>query len=91
MMNKHGVTAYLSAHEHSLQLLYDDNQKLQIISGSAGKLTPVTHGSDTIFAHRAFGFVRLEVTDAEFWMEFFCVDVATGRARSTGLFTVRHQ
>jgi hypothetical protein len=71
LMKKHGVAFYLAGHEHNLQFLEIDNAHFQIISGSAGKLSPVTHKDDTIFSHAAFGFARFDVTEDEFWIEFF--------------------
>ncbi|MFQ5604285.1 MAG: metallophosphoesterase [bacterium] len=85
LIRKHDVTLYLSGHEHSLEFLQIDPDHFQIVSGSAGKLTEVSHKNDTIFSHEAFGFVRFDITDHEMWIEFFQVkkDASFG---STALF-----
>ncbi len=71
LMKKHDVPFYLAGHEHNLQLLEIDHEHFQIISGSAGKLSPVTHKDDTLFSHSAMGFARFDVTEDELWIEFF--------------------
>lgn len=88
IMNKHDVQFYISGHEHSLQFLWIDNNTFQIISGSAGKLSPVTHKKDTLFSHAFPGFVRFDATKKELWVEFFQVDVKKSSYRSTALFRI---
>jgi hypothetical protein len=88
LMKKHKVHIYLAGHEHSLQFLRIDSNNFQIISGSAAKLSPVTHKNDTLFSHAAPGFVRFDVTKKEIWVEFFQVDSRSASYRSTALFKI---
>ena len=87
-MDKHGVSFYVSGHEHSLQFLEIDQNHFQIVSGSAAKLSAVTHKQDTYFSHAAPGFVRFDVAQNEIWVEFFQVNENNGVYNSTGLFKV---
>ncbi len=82
-MKKKHIQIYLAGHDHSLQLIDIDNSHLQIISGSAGKLSGTSHKADTYFSHSAYGFVRFDVTDFQFWIEFFDVEPKYGIGRST--------
>jgi hypothetical protein len=86
LMKKHDVAFYLAGHEHNLQFLEIDDERFQIISGSSGKLSPVTHKDDTIFSHQAFGFARFDITNDELWIEFF--EAAADGYRSNGLFKI---
>lgn len=88
VMKKHNVAFYLAGHEHSLQFLEIDEGQFQIISGSAGKLSPVTHKSDTFFSHESFGFARFDLAPNEMWVEFFGVDPGSGSYSSSGLFRI---
>lgn len=54
---------YASGHEHSLQIMDGGkNVKYKIVSGagSQDKLTAVSHGDDTIFAHHHAGFITID-------------------------------
>lgn len=90
-MKKYGVTAYFSGHEHNLQLLKLADRQLQLISGSAGKRSPVTHGRDTYFSHASFGLTRLDVTAESLWIDFLSVDTEENSARSSALFRMHTQ
>ncbi len=87
-MDEHSITSYFAGHEHNLQFLTTGRDHFQIISGSAGKLTKVTHKGDTVFSHAAFGFVRFDLTQTELWIEFFGVKPERGTVNSTGLFRI---
>lgn len=88
-MKKNAVQFYLSGHEHNLQLLGIGDNAFQVVSGSAGKLTPLTHKSDTFFSLQKHGFVRFDVTEEELWMEFLAVEPETGTHHSAGLFRLK--
>ncbi|MCH8871965.1 metallophosphoesterase [candidate division KSB1 bacterium] len=88
IMKKYPGSFYLAGHEHSLQFLEVGKNNLQIVSGSAAKLSGVTHKSDTIFSHSAYGFARFDITDEELWIEFFEVNVENEEMNSTALFKV---
>ncbi|MFQ5771803.1 MAG: metallophosphoesterase [bacterium] len=88
VMQKHDVKLYISGHEHNLQFLKIDAKHYQIISGSAAKLTEVTHKFDTIFSHAAFGFIRFDVANDVLWVEFFQVAENHDTYASTGLFKI---
>ncbi|MFQ5823285.1 MAG: metallophosphoesterase [bacterium] len=90
LMNLYNVKIYLSGHEHSLQFLMIDNNHFQIISGSAGKLSPVTHKNDTLFSHTSPGFVRFDITTNEIWVEFFQVDIKSSSYQSSALFKINN-
>lgn len=85
-IKRNNVQFYLSGHEHNLQLLGIGDNAFQVISGSAGKLTPLTHKNDTFFSLQKYGFVRFDVTEKELWMDFLAVEPETGTHHSVGLF-----
>lgn len=87
-MQEHQIDAYLAGHEHNLQFIALGEKRFQIISGSAGKLSDVTHDDDTLFSHTSFGFVRFDLTDEEMWVEFFSSGPDQEEAKSTGLFKI---
>ena len=80
-LNTHPVDLYLAGHDHSLQLL-DLGKSWQVISGAAAKSTEVTSCSDTIFAKRVYGLVRLDATDEELWVEYKYLDKNTQSSKS---------
>ena len=57
---------YAAGHEHSLQVLRGDVVDYVLVSGagSAGKITAVGSGPDTLFAHAHTGFMALDVSAA---------------------------
>jgi len=87
-MKKYPGSFYLAGHEHSLQFLEVGKNNLQIVSGSAAKVSGVTHKSDTIFSHSAYGFARFDITGEELWIELFEVNVENEEMNSTALFKV---
>jgi hypothetical protein len=90
VMVRRNVALYLSGHEHSLQMLSIAGTGYQVISGSSGKLSPVTHKDDTIFSHQAHGFVRFDLAEDELWIEFFEVDVSTDTYVSTAVLKMSY-
>ncbi|MFQ6112614.1 MAG: metallophosphoesterase [bacterium] len=88
IMKKLNVHIYLSGHEHNIQFLKIDKKNFQIISGSAAKLSPVTHKDDTLFSHASPGFARFDVSSQEMWVEFFQVDVESSTYKSSALFKI---
>lgn len=86
IMKENDVTFYFSGHEHNLQLIEIDSSHFQIISGSAAKLSEVTHKEDSIFSHAAHGFARFDVTPDEIWVEFFDANPKSNSLKSTALF-----
>jgi len=89
---------YLAGHDHELQMLsLDDNPDTgpyQIVSGSAGKLSPVTDKKGTLFAHEAYGFVRLDIQDEEMWVTFVSEDPNSGAfttEREDGCWSSTHK
>lgn len=83
-----GVPFYLSGHEHSLQFLGIDDNHFQIISGSAAKLSGLTHKEDTFFSQSANGFLRFDVTDNAIWLEFLALDPDSKHATSSAVFRI---
>ncbi len=53
---------YAAGHEHSLQVLRGDSAHYILVSGagSKAKVTPVSHGDDTLFAHSHPGFMAVD-------------------------------
>ncbi len=69
--------AYASGHEHNLQVLNGNVGSLQLISGSGSRERPsyVVPSSETRFAKRANGFMRLDLwTDGEARLTVMTVD-----------------
>ena len=60
---RRGPVLYAGGHEHSLQVLRGDVADYVLVSGagSAGKITAVGSGPDTLFAHAHTGFIALDV------------------------------
>ncbi len=88
-MDRNAVQVYLSGHDHSLQMLGIDDRHLQVVSGSAGKLSGTGHADDSYFSHSAYGFVRFDVVGDEMWVTFLAVDPQTATATGTTIFSVR--
>lgn len=88
IMKKYRVHFYLAGHDHNLQFLKVGQKNFQIISGSAAKLSPVTHRKDTLFSQSAHGFVRFDLADNALWIEFFEVDVKNRTFNSTALYKI---
>ena len=53
---------YASGHDHSLQVLKSDTTDYLLVSGAAAtqKVTEVTSGENTLFAHQHTGFMAID-------------------------------
>ena len=60
--NKTPFLIYASGHDHSLQVLKGSNTDYLLVSGAAAskKVSEVTHGSNTLFAHARTGFMVVD-------------------------------
>ena len=58
--NDNGVLVWAAGHEHSLQVLEGNVVDYVLVSGSAAKTTPVSHGPQTVFAQSQPGFMVLD-------------------------------
>jgi len=56
-----GLRIWAAGHEHNLQVLEGQIVDYVLISGSGARVTPVSHGGETLFAHSHPGFMVLEV------------------------------
>ncbi|MAF11169.1 hypothetical protein CMK11_12025 [Candidatus Poribacteria bacterium] len=94
-MGKRNVAVYCAGHDHSLQMLSIDGDPnispYQIVSGSAGKTSPVTKKGDTLFAHDSLGYVRLDIRGDDMWVEFRSANAKTGDSASEGLFRIKKE
>lgn len=63
LMEKYGVHAYLSGHEHSLQHIGPIKGVHQFISGSASERTPARLLKDSKFAASEYGFMLFTIGD----------------------------
>ena len=84
------LVVFLSGHDHSLQLLTVDgvpigggkNTLYQVVSGSAGKKSPVRGDAkhpDLVFSNSEYGLVRFDVLGDEMWIEFIDAGQNQGR------------
>lgn len=87
-LERHDAQWYLAGHEHNLQFLQIGANRYHIISGSAGKSSPVSHGDATLFSHDTYGFIRFDVSHDRCWVEFFEVNTRDGSYGATGQFCV---
>lgn len=87
-MQRNKIPFYLAGHEHNLQMIEIEPDHYQVVSGSAGKLSAVSHGDDSFFSQTAFGFARFDMTETEVWIEFLKVATESGEMSSSGLFKV---
>jgi predicted phosphodiesterase len=55
------VDAYLSGHEHNLQVLEEQGTLLLVAGGGGGELTPIADGAEAHYANSTLGFVTLEL------------------------------
>lgn len=63
-MEPYDPLVYASGHEHSLQVLEgDESAQWYLVSGTGAKLSIVTDGSDTQFAHSHHGLMVLDLLD----------------------------
>lgn len=60
--NKTPFLIYASGHDHSLQVLKGHNANYLLVSGAASceKVSEVTHGTNTLFAHEHTGFMIVD-------------------------------
>ena len=71
---KNGSFIFASGHEHTLQYIENDDQKI-VISGSGSKTSPVMLGKGSHFASGAMGYSTLKFYDkGETWVQFWEVD-----------------
>jgi len=61
---------YFSGHDHTLQLLDLGEGAYQVVSGSAGHGGRVTAKRETLFAHNAPGYARVDLTPEALWISF---------------------
>ncbi len=59
-----GLLLFAAGHEHSLQVLEGNLVDYVLISGSAAKTSPVSHGDDTLFAHLHTGFMVVDFMES---------------------------
>jgi hypothetical protein len=63
------LVIWAAGHEHSLQVLEGRAADYVLISGSGAKTTPVSNGTETIFAHSSPGFMVVDLTrSGELWL-----------------------
>ncbi|MGH9159984.1 MAG: hypothetical protein ACRD2X_08360 [Vicinamibacteraceae bacterium] len=65
-LERHRAALVLSGHDHNSQLIELDSSEgsrpiLQVVSGAAAKVDPVTRGDGTLFYHSGHGYTRLAV------------------------------
>lgn len=62
LMKKEGALIYASGHDHSLQVLKnDDDPYIMLISGSGSKTSAVGYGDDTLFASQQSGIMEVDL------------------------------
>lgn len=96
-MTKHNILVYLAGHEHNLQLIglgtvksgKGKFEQLQIVSGSAGKVTPLPKWRNDLYhSQPTLGYVRIDISNDEMWLEFIHVDATLNLSKSAGLYKV---
>lgn len=60
-MKPHGPAVFVSGHDHTLQLI-KDQQNYYVVSGSGAKETRVKKGSKSLFASNENGYTALEIS-----------------------------
>ena len=62
--SKAGPLVYAAGHEHNLQVIKGKGAEYLLVSGTGfyGHTSRVAHGEDTLYAARASGFMRLDVS-----------------------------
>jgi predicted phosphodiesterase len=86
------VDAYLSGHEHNLQVLEEQGTLLLVAGGGGGKLTPIADHAKAHYAKSSLGFVTLEVNRAgdsvqAMWAVREVLDDGTVRSGASGQLT----
>jgi hypothetical protein len=74
-LERHRAALVLSGHDHNSQLIELDSSDgsrplLQVVSGAAAKVDPVTRGKGTLFYHSGHGYTRLAVHAAHLEIAF---------------------
>ncbi len=65
---------YLAGHDHSLQLIEVNDRMIQVVSGSAGKVSWVAVSAPGLqYSAAKPGFVRLDATSSRLWIQFCTV------------------
>ncbi len=74
ILSRHGAI-YLAGHDHSLQLIDVSGRMIQVVSGSAGKVSWVANSAPGLqYSAAKLGFVRLDATSNRLWMQFCTVE-----------------
>jgi hypothetical protein len=68
-------TLYLSGHDHNLQLIRVNDRFVQVVSGSASKVSALPYaGPDMLLGEAEPGMVRLDATETELWLTYVWLD-----------------
>lgn len=70
VLEKHGVQAYLSGHDHNLQLLKPPGPTYYVVSGAGSKARKAGSLENTLFARGVCGFVAATLTDDRLHLEY---------------------
>ena len=73
-------TLYLSGHDHNLQLIRVSDRFVQVVSGSASKVSDLPYaGPDLLIGEAEPGMVRLDATPDSLWLTYVWVDETGAR------------
>ena len=79
----------VSGHDHNLQLIRVTDRVMQVVSGSAGKVSWVAgSGGDLLYSASKPGFVRFDLNADQLWMQFCTVDINDPAADCGVTFTL---
>lgn len=88
-LKPHGSAVFVSGHEHSLQLI-KDQQNFYVVSGSGAKETRVKKGSKSLFASNENGYTALEISKSgAVSVKYYTVEKADAPVYAAQLFNIQ--
>ncbi|TWV88672.1 BamA/TamA family outer membrane protein [Chitinophaga pinensis] len=85
----HGPAIFVSGHDHTLQLINDD-QNFYVVSGSGAKENRVKKGSKSLYASNENGYTVLEISKSgRVEVQYYTVDKTDGPSYAQQLFSLQ--
>ncbi|SEW17993.1 Calcineurin-like phosphoesterase [Chitinophaga sp. YR573] len=88
-MKPHGPAVFVSGHDHTLQLI-KDQQNFYVVSGSGAKENRVKKGSKSLFASNENGYTALEIsTSGAVSVKYYTVEKTEAPVYGAQLFSIQ--
>jgi hypothetical protein len=88
-LKPHGPAVFVSGHEHTLQLI-KDQQNFYVVSGSGAKETRVKKGSKSLYASNENGYTALEISKSgTVSVKYYTVEKEDAPSYAAQLFSIQ--